>query len=71
MYKKVSTNMNFVQREREVLRFILQKRKRKDIAQVLFVTESTIKKHTSNIYKKLDVANRSELFEKATDYITK
>ena len=57
------------QREKEVLRFILEKRKRKDIAQVLFVTESTIKKHTSNIYKKLEVANRAELFEKVKDYI--
>lgn len=53
------------QREAEVLKFILEKRKRKDIAQVLFVTESTIKKHTSNIYKKLDVTSRTELFEKA------
>lgn len=53
------------QREAEVLRFIFEKRKRKDIAQVLFVTESTIKKHTSNIYRKLEVANRTELFEKA------
>lgn len=59
------------QREKEVLRFILEKRKRKDIAQVLFVTESTIKKHTGNIYKKLEVANRTELFEKATNYIAK
>lgn len=57
------------QREKEVLKFILEKRKRKDIAQVLFVTESTIKKHTSNIYKKLDVTNRTELFDKANIFI--
>lgn len=57
------------QREAEVLKFIFEKRKRKDIAQVLFVTESTIKKHTSNIYRKLEVANRTELFEKAAAYL--
>jgi len=57
------------QREKEVLKFIFERRKRKDIAQVLFVTESTVKKHTSNIYKKLEVANRTELFEKASAYI--
>lgn len=57
------------QREAEVLKFILEKRKRKDIAQVLFVTESTIKKHTSNIYKKLEVANRAELLEKVKEQI--
>lgn len=62
---------DLTQREAEVLKFILEKRKRKDIAQVLFVTESTIKKHTANIYKKLEVANRTELFEKAAAYITK
>ena len=61
---------DLTQREAEVLKFILEKRKRKDIAQVLFVTESTIKKHTANIYKKLEVANRTELFEKAAAYVT-
>ena len=62
---------SLTQRELEVLRFILEKRKRKDIAQVLFVTESTIKKHTSNIYKKIGVTNRTELFEKADTYLGK
>ncbi len=61
---------DLTQREAEVLKFIFEKRKRKDIAQVLFVTESTIKKHTANIYKKLEVSNRTELFEKAAVYIT-
>lgn len=62
---------SLTQREEEVLKFILEKRKRRDIAQVLFVTESTIKKHTSNIYKKLGVVNRTELFEKASAYLMK
>lgn len=53
------------QREQEVLRLILQNTKRKDIATELFVTESTIKKHTSGIYKKLEISCRAELFEKA------
>lgn len=51
------------QREKEVLRLIMQNKKRKDIADELFVTESTIKKHTSSIFKKLNINNRSELFE--------
>lgn len=59
------------QREAEVLKFVLEKRRRRDIAQVLFVTESTIKKHTSNVYKKLEVTNRTELFEKASVYVSK
>ncbi len=56
------------QREKEVLRLILENEKRKDIAQKLFVTESTIKKHTANIFKKLDITNRTELFKKAKEF---
>ena len=56
------------QREKEVLGFILENKKRKDIAETLFVTESTIKKHTSAIFKKLEITNRTELFEKAKEH---
>lgn len=52
------------EREKEVLKHLLENTKRKDIAEKLFVSESTIKKHTSSIYKKLEVTNRVELFEK-------
>lgn len=57
------------QREKEVLRFLLENKKRKVIADTLFVTESTIKKHTAAIYRKLETANRAELFEKAKEYL--
>lgn len=57
------------QREKEVLRFLLENKKRKVIAETLFVTESTIKKHTAGIYRKLETANRTELFEKAKEYL--
>ena len=57
------------QREKEVLGFILENKKRKDIAEILFVTESTIKKHTSAIFRKLEITNRTELFEKAKEFI--
>lgn len=57
------------QREKEVLHFLLENKKRKVIADTLFVTESTIKKHTSAIYRKLEITNRTELFEKAKEYL--
>ena len=57
------------QREKEVLRFLLENKKRKVIADTLFVTESTIKKHTASIYRKLETSNRTELFEKAKEYL--
>ncbi|MBP3415452.1 MAG: hypothetical protein J6L81_09690 [Clostridia bacterium] len=55
-------------RERDVLRLMLENKKRKDMSQELFVTESTIKKYTSQIYRKLSVTNRIELFAKLKDY---
>ena len=66
--KKWSAIDTLSQREKEVLRFLLENKKRKVIADTLFVTESTIKKHTAAIYRKLETANRAELFEKAKEY---
>ena len=43
--------------------------RRKEIADELLVTESTIKKHTSSIYAKFNVANRFELYAKLKKYI--
>lgn len=51
-------------REREVLGYLLQDMKRREIAEALYVSENTVKKHTTNIYMKLDVSSRKELLEK-------
>ena len=52
-------------REKDVLFGLLENRKRKDIADELNVTEHTIKKHTANIFSKMDVTSRVQLLEKA------
>lgn len=52
------------QRETDVLKLILENKKRKEIAEELFVTENTVKKHTAHIYEKLNVSDRSELLLK-------
>ena len=52
-------------RECDVLCAILRDKKRKDIAAEMCVTEHTVKKHTGNIFSKLEVSSRSELFTKA------
>jgi DNA-binding CsgD family transcriptional regulator len=49
-------------REAQVLIALLQDRRRKEIAADLNVTEHTIKKHTGNIFSKMGVASRAELF---------
>lgn len=56
-------------REKEVLEKLLANKQRKEIADELFVTESTIKKHTSSIFAKFDVTNRFELYAKLKKYI--
>lgn len=52
------------EREQEVLVKLLEGKSRKACADELFVTESTIKKHSASIYKKFNVKNRSELVNK-------
>lgn len=58
------------EREKEVLIKLLANIQRKEIAKELFVTESTIKKHTSSIYAKFDVTNRFELYARLKKHIS-
>lgn len=58
-------------REKEVMKLLLEGKKRKEIADELFVTESTIKKHSASIYRKLAVSNKIELLEKVKSEIIK
>ena len=53
------------QRELEVLHLIAQGKTNKEIARQLFVAPGTVKAHTSSIYRKLDVANRTEAVARA------
>lgn len=53
-------------REIEVMHKLLEGRSRKQIAEELFITESTVKKHTTSIYAKLEVSGRIELISKMT-----
>jgi LuxR family maltose regulon positive regulatory protein len=53
------------QRELEVLHFVALGRTNKEIARQLIVAPGTVKAHTSNIYRKLDVANRTEAVARA------
>ena len=53
------------QREMEVLYLIAQGRTNKEIARQLVVAPGTVKAHTASIYRKLDVANRTEAVARA------
>lgn len=51
-------------REKEVLEKMLADKKRKEIAEELYITENTVKKHISSIFTKLHISSREELFTK-------
>jgi ATP/maltotriose-dependent transcriptional regulator MalT len=53
------------QRELEVLQHIALGKTNQEIARQLIVSPGTVKAHTSNIYRKLDVANRTEAVARA------
>jgi LuxR family maltose regulon positive regulatory protein len=52
-------------RELEILSFLGQGLRNKDIAAGLFISPETVKKHTANIYRKLDAHNRQQAIVKA------
>lgn len=49
-------------REREILAKLVQGKTNREIAEALFISERTVKNHLVNIYQKLEVENRSQLF---------
>lgn len=56
--KKIST---LTEREREVITLIAQGLKNKQIANRLFISQTTVTHHLSSIYAKLGVSDRLEL----------
>ena len=49
-------------REREVLELILQYKKRREIAEIMYVSESSVKLYTRTLYSQLGVSCREELY---------
>ena len=47
-----------------VLRRIMEGKEREEICEELSISVNTLKKHTVNIYRKLGVGNRVQLFKK-------
>ena len=51
---------DLTKREVEILQLVSEGHSNSELARMLWVTEQTVKFHLSNIYRKLDVANRTE-----------
>jgi DNA-binding CsgD family transcriptional regulator len=58
---QIKTLVPLTDREQEVLQLILFGKSNREIAETLFLSESTIKTHTRNIFSKYDVRSRAEL----------
>lgn len=65
--KEALLNFGLSPREIEILELIDQGYTNQKIADTLFVSLSTVKTHTSNLYSKLDVNNRVQALLKAKD----
>ncbi len=55
-------DFSITKREQEILLALLDGKSNKELASTFFVSEKTIEAHLANIYKKLGVKNRLELF---------
>ena len=55
------------ERELEVLRLLASGRTNSEVAGDLFVSVGTVKSHTGNIYRKLEVRNRAEAIARARE----
>ena len=58
--RAAAEDAGLTKREREILRLVSEGYSNGRVARLLWVTEQTVKFHLSNIYRKLDVANRTE-----------
>jgi PAS domain S-box-containing protein len=63
---KSALNPNLTKREEEIIRLVVQGWSNKQISKELFITESTVKTHLVNIFRKLGINNRLQL---AMDFI--
>jgi DNA-binding CsgD family transcriptional regulator len=58
----VKSGESLAPREREILALMLDNKKRREIADALYLSENTVKTYTRTLYSKLGVRNREELY---------
>jgi LuxR family maltose regulon positive regulatory protein len=54
-------------RELEIVALLAQRLRNKEVAEKLFISPETVKRHTANIYQKLNVKNRRQAVERARE----
>lgn len=68
IFQKNCTYYQLTKREIEIARLVCAGHTRKHIGQTLFIAERTVAKHVQNIFEKVNVSNRMELFNKLSAY---
>ena len=58
--RESADRVELTKREREILRLAVEGHSNAQLAEMLWVTEQTVKFHLSNVYRKLKVSNRTE-----------
>jgi len=70
---KIEQNKELTKRETEILALISQGKRNYEIADILSLSEKTVKNHISNIFQKKDYADRTtaaiDYLRKNTEYI--
>jgi DNA-binding NarL/FixJ family response regulator len=59
----IKFNYNLTEREQEITNGIVSGFTYKELAESLYISESTVSKHASNIFKKTNCKNKKELIE--------
>ena len=59
--------LGITQREHEVLRLVAEGYSNQEISNALFISESTVKTHVSNVLVKLDARRRTQAVQKAKE----
>ena len=68
MWRGSALRLALTPREREVMEFLLRRLSNKEIAEILGISERTVKFHVGNILNKLHVNSRQELSAKSVPY---
>ncbi len=60
--KQLADTNQITSREREIVKYVLEGLSNKAIAKELHVTDHTVKKHLQNVYQKLNITSKLQLF---------